>query len=74
MPRPAGNKSDGRNESLMSSISNLWNRSYAADYVGFAILLLAYSLVSYRPFESESATDFCVDPSTRRAFSSHVFS
>ena len=45
MPRASGKKTVGQDEGLMGSVSSFWNRSYTADYVGFAILLLAYSLV-----------------------------
>lgn len=48
MPRAAGKKIAGKEEGFMSSVSRFWNRSYAADYVGFALLLLAYGLVSYQ--------------------------
>lgn len=45
MPRPAGKRTAGQDESFIGSVSRFWNRSYVADYVGFALLLLAYSLV-----------------------------
>ena len=45
MPRATGKKTAGKDEGFMSSVSRFWNRSYAADYVGFALLLVAYSLV-----------------------------
>ena len=46
MPRAAGKKTAGQDEGFIGSISRFWNRSYAPDYVGFALLLVAYSLVS----------------------------
>lgn len=45
MPRAAGKKTAGQDEGFTGSLSRFWNRSYAADYVGFALLLVAYSLV-----------------------------
>lgn len=45
MPRAAGKKTAGKDEDFMASVSRFWNRSYAADYVGFALLLVAYSLI-----------------------------
>ena len=48
MPRAAGKNTAGKDDGFMSSVSRFWNRSYAADYVGFALLLLAYGLVSYQ--------------------------
>lgn len=48
MPRAAGKKTAGKDEDFMASVSRFWNRSYAADYVGFALLLVAYSLVGYQ--------------------------
>ena len=47
MPRPAGKRTAGQDESFIGSVSRFWNRSYVADYVGFALLLLAYSLVGF---------------------------
>lgn len=54
MPRAAGKKTAGKDEDFMSSVSRFWNRSYAADYAGFALLLLAYSLVGHQWLESGS--------------------
>lgn len=45
MPRASGKRTVGQDEGILGSVSRFWNRSYAADYVGFALLLLAYSLV-----------------------------
>ena len=51
MPRATGKKTAGKDEGFVSSVSRFWNRSYAADYVGFALLLVAYALVGYRWLE-----------------------
>lgn len=48
MPRVAGKKTAGKDEGFMASVSRFWDCSYAADYVGFALLLVAYSLVGYQ--------------------------
>lgn len=45
MPRASGRKTVSQDEGFMGPVSRFWNRSYTADYVGFALLLLAYSLV-----------------------------
>lgn len=51
MARAAGKKPAGKDGGFMASVSRFWNRSYAADYIGFALLLLAYSLVDYQWLE-----------------------
>ena len=53
MPRANGKKSAGKDEGFLSSVFKFWNRSYAADYVGFALLVLAYSLVGDQWLESD---------------------
>ncbi len=55
MPRATGKKIAGKDEGFMPSVSRFWNRSYAADYVGFALLLVAYGLVGYQRLDSGSA-------------------
>ncbi|CAF9937243.1 hypothetical protein IMSHALPRED_011069 [Imshaugia aleurites] len=45
MPRTTGKKTAGQDGGFLSSVSGFWKQSYAADYVGFALLLLAYSLI-----------------------------
>ena len=54
MPRAAGKKTAGQDEGFTGSLSRFWNRSYAADYLGFALLLVAYSLVRPSMFNKKS--------------------
>lgn len=72
MARAAGKKTAGQDEGFIGSISRFWNRSYAPDYVGFALLLVAYSLVRPSASIQSKDSDPCLDTSTRRAFPPHV--
>lgn len=45
MPRPAGKQTAGQDEGFIAPVSRFYSRSYAPDYAGFALLLIAYGLV-----------------------------
>lgn len=45
MPGAAGRKTANQDGGFIASFSRFWNGSYAADYVGFALLLVAYSMI-----------------------------
>ena len=45
MSSGGGKKPAGQDEGFIGPISRFWSRSYAPDYLGFALLLVAYSLV-----------------------------
>lgn len=51
----AGKKTAGQDGGFIASVSRFWKGSYAADYVGFALLLVAYSLVGLNGLELGSA-------------------
>lgn len=56
MPRATGKQTAGQDESFIAPVSRFCNRSYAPDYGGFALLLIAYCLVRPTRFIMEIKT------------------
>lgn len=72
MPRAAGKQTAGQDEGFIAPVSRFCNRSYAPDYAGFALLLIAYALVRLTIYSNNEDTDPCPDTSVRRALPPHV--
>lgn len=57
---------------ILGAIGRFWQRSYAPDYLGFALLVTAHVLVRKRMDEKVHLLTYCIDGLLLRTIPSHV--